>query len=607
MRKIYLFLIVTICTAIILFVATFFYIDTHRHTIFLYNVYQDKRPVATVTVDKYNTEDMVVYKSATNTPFHSTYDIHKRKLSIEKKGQKIHSYNKKHLSEGVNMDINIRRVNSTIDFLALGHSNFAYAKRLPFNKDSVIFEEDAIISYFNLMDKYDFTEGGLQTLSCLTHTYTFLPPYKSEIEVKFIDEELISLDEKKIKALHFRIKLPDKKEIFMWVNRWTHIPLIIKVPKTGFEALYTEALAQISAKKHMIEGELYKNREITFKNKDITLAGTLSVPNGDGPFPAIILVWGPGPIDRDGLGIFTDMADNFAKNGIAVLRFDKRGVGKSEGNFSKFTGDDIIEDLSRAVDFLIQQKEIDKKRLAILGHSEGGYYAASLAANSPYISACIIMAGIEYINLPDTDLEMIWTFDKSALNWDKKYLEDIAKTAKDTYQISKSGKDWAFLLQKRVYVKKRYLDIEKKPSDVVRKVKIPILILRGKRDTVTSPEHINLIEGALKEGGNKDYEVIYFNRLDYFFGNKVEDGIHRTRLSIDKEVTDTILKWLNKNLISLPLPKEEPVIKPVIEGVTSQEELIKPEEIKTVEPEGLKEPSTEKEMINPVKTKEESL
>lgn len=557
MRKLYLLLIILICVSIILFVATFFYMDTHRHTVLYYNIYQDRNLVSTVQLDKYNTEDRIVYKSIATTPFHSVSNERKRNLTIDKKGIQVYSYNKKNLSEGVNMDIDIRVVDSSINFLALGHSNFAYANRLPIDKDSVIFEIDAIISYFNLMDKYDFKKSGVQTFPILTHTYTFLPPYKSMIEAKFIDEEIIKIDGKKIKALRFKVRLPDKKEVLLWSNRWAHTPLRIKIPKTGFEAVLSETLQDISAKTYRIENDLYEDKEVSFNNKDITLSGTLSMPKDEGPFPAIILICGPGPQDRNGLGMFVDLADGLAQKGIAVLRFDKRGVGKSEGSFSRFTDEDLISDVSSAVDFLAKREDIDRDRIAVLGHSQGGYYAVSVAASHPQVSACIIMAGIEAMNLPDTDLEMMWSFDKSALDWGQEYLKDIAECTKDTSEILKTGNDWAILLHKRVFLKKRRLDIEKKPLELIRKVKTPVLILRGKRDAVIPVEHIKLLEETLKEGANKDYEIVYFNRLNHFFGKKIEDGIYRTHLSIDKEVAPAVIDWLNKKMISLPEPEPD--------------------------------------------------
>ncbi len=575
MKKLYLTVTIILCVIIILFVWTFFYIDTNRHTSHLYNIYQNGEIRATASLDIYNTEDKLVYRSVTTTPFHSISDEHKRKLSVDKRGHKFDSYNKKHLSKGVSMDIYLKRVDSSINFLAVGHSNFAYAKRIPIDKDPIVFENNAVISYFNLIDKYGF-RGSPQSFSALTHTYTFLPPYKSSIHIRQAKEEVIEVGQRKVKALLLKVKCPDKNEALLWVNRWTHVPLIIKIPRTGFEAVWTNELEDLSAKKRKFKDIDYETRDITFKSKDLQLAGTITIPKSDGPFPAVLLVWGPGPQDKDGLGMLAGLAHGLAKNGIATLRFDKRGVGESEGNFFRFSGEDTLNDLTSAIENLSQVSKIDKDRIAILGHSEGGYYAAALAKSNPLISACIIMSGLEIVNLPDTDLEMMWSFDKSADKWDKEYLEDIAKTSKDTADILMGGKDWAMLLQKRVFLKKRYLDMRKKPLDLLKGLKRPLLLLRGRKDTVISSEHIKLVEESLREVGNINYEIIEFNKLNHFFGKKLEDGIHRTSVSIDNEVIESISKWLKE---TIPPPEPEPVLEKSIEMTVEEETIPQGEEI----------------------------
>ncbi|MEE8359573.1 MAG: alpha/beta fold hydrolase [Candidatus Omnitrophota bacterium] len=562
MKKLYLVLVAIICIAIILFVATFFYIDTHRRVSFIYNIYENDIPVASVKVDKYNTEDQIVYKSVTKTPLRSITGKYKRKLSIDKDTLRIHGYNKKYFSGRVNMNVYIKPVDSSVNFLALGHSNFCYTERMPVDKEFVIFEREAIVSYFNIMDKYDFKNERPQTLSVLTHSYAFLPPQRNTIEVELKGEETVTLNDKKMRSLLFKIRLPDKKEVLMWANWWNHVPLIIEIPKDKFKAVLSNVPETIEAKTYEITTDLYEDREVTFKNKDVTLSGTLSIPRGEGPFPAIVLVGGPGPQDRDEFGMFTDMADGFAQNGIATLRFDKRGVNKSGGSFSKFTGGDLTEDISKAIDFLAQQDSIDKEKIALLGHSEGGRYAATVAASNPNVSACVIMAGIDIVDLPDVDLEMMWHFDDIAKSWDKEYIKNIAKSANDTSNILKSGKDWAILLHKRVYLKKRRLDVESNSLQIVRNLKIPLLILGAKRDTIIPPEHIKSLDEALKESGNKDHDTVIFNKLNHFFGEMVIEGTTKTHLVIDKEIVPTILSWLDKKVISPPEP--EPIPEPEI-------------------------------------------
>ena len=98
------------------------------------------------------------------------------------------------------------------------------------------------------------------------------------------------------------------------------------------------------------KSDLYYEKEVNFNNEEIVLSGTLSVPkSGNGPYPAVILIWGSGPLDRDAGGMFTDLAYHLANSGYCVLRFDKRGIGKSKGLFSTYAQPELISDLKKAV------------------------------------------------------------------------------------------------------------------------------------------------------------------------------------------------------------------------------------------------------------------
>jgi pimeloyl-ACP methyl ester carboxylesterase len=142
----------------------------------------------------------------------------------------------------------------------------------------------------------------------------------------------------------------------------------------------------------------YENKNVTFENPraHLTLAGTFSVPQGKGPFPAILLIAGAGPMDRDeGIGhrFFLVHADNLLRRGIAVLRYDKRGVRESGGDFSKATFDDLVSDARAAFTYLQTRPEVDKKRLGVLGHSEGGSIAPAVAVDDKAVTFLVLMAG----------------------------------------------------------------------------------------------------------------------------------------------------------------------------------------------------------------------
>ncbi|HSN75369.1 MAG TPA: alpha/beta fold hydrolase [Anaerolineae bacterium] len=145
----------------------------------------------------------------------------------------------------------------------------------------------------------------------------------------------------------------------------------------------------------------YVEQEITFQNGDITLAGTLTLPQGGGPFPAVILLSGSGQQDRDealaivpGYRPFQEIADTLTRQGLAVLRYDDRGVGGSTaGDLAAVTSADFADDAEAAFDFLQGRADIDGQQIGFLGHSEGGILAPMVAARNPDVAFVITMAG----------------------------------------------------------------------------------------------------------------------------------------------------------------------------------------------------------------------
>lgn len=132
----------------------------------------------------------------------------------------------------------------------------------------------------------------------------------------------------------------------------------------------------------------YVAQDVTFPGgaEDVTLAGTLTLPEGAGPFPAVVLVSGSGPQDRDesiagtAMRPFALLADAITSAGVAVLRYDDRGAGQSTGQFDRALTSDFTADAAAAIGYLATRDEIDPAQIGVLGHSEGGAVAAMLGA-----------------------------------------------------------------------------------------------------------------------------------------------------------------------------------------------------------------------------------
>lgn len=185
-----------------------------------------------------------------------------------------------------------------------------------------------------------------------------------------------------------------------WAGTWTQgqaLPLILKrSDKKALDALQPkrpqeEAIAARPA--------TYASSEVSFSNDaaGVHLAGTLTVPNGKGPFPAVVLVHGSGPINRDGnvlghKGLLV-LADHLSRNGIAALRYDKRGVGRSSGNHGNATTLDLAADAEAALRFLRSRPDIDATRIGMVGHSEGGLIAPLVASRDQGLAFVVMLAG----------------------------------------------------------------------------------------------------------------------------------------------------------------------------------------------------------------------
>ncbi|WP_052314134.1 alpha/beta hydrolase family protein [Nocardia thailandica] len=142
----------------------------------------------------------------------------------------------------------------------------------------------------------------------------------------------------------------------------------------------------------------YRTEDVAFPSGDLTLAGTLTLPQGAGPFPAVVLITGSGPQNRDeelmGHKPFLLLADTLTRAGYAVLRTDDRGVGGSGGDLDASTYDDLAGDVVRGVAYLRTRPEIDARRIGLFGHSEGGYLAPLAAARpGADIAFAVLMAG----------------------------------------------------------------------------------------------------------------------------------------------------------------------------------------------------------------------
>ena len=328
----------------------------------------------------------------------------------------------------------------------------------------------------------------------------------------------------------------------------------------------------------------YYSEDITFENKKvgINLAGTLTLPNKEGVFPVVILISGSGPQNRDeellGHKPFLVLSDFLTKNGIAVLRYDDRGIAMSKGDFKTATSADFATDVESAIAYLKTRKEINKNKIGLIGHSEGGLIAPMVASKSKDVAFIVLLAGtgiqgdsllllqkklIEEasgINKEDiqkgqsSNRKVFDIVNKSTsleqLNSDLTiYFKQILKDNPNTQKPAEmSDDDFVKLQVKQIASPWMQYFIKYNPAPALEKVKCPVLAVNGEKDLQVPPkENLEAIKKALTKGGNKSVTTKELPNLNHLF-QECKTGSPDEYATIEQTFSPIalteILKWL---------------------------------------------------------------
>jgi len=285
----------------------------------------------------------------------------------------------------------------------------------------------------------------------------------------------------------------------------------------------------------------YRAEEVSYVNpaSGLTLAGTLTLPPGQGPFPVAVLITGSGPQDRDETLFehkpFLVLADALTRKGVAVLRVDDRSVGGSQaGDLRSATTADFATDVEAGVAFLRGRKDIDPARVGLIGHSEGGLIAPIVAAKDPKIAFVVLMAGT---GLPGGEVLKTQSRDIALANGvpaakaeEQAQLVAAANTVvlgeADPGKVKprvvalfveKGAPASMAEIQGRLFSStwyKAFLNLD--PATYLRQVRAPVLAVNGEKDLqVSAAENLPAIKAAL--AGDKDVTILALPGLNHLF------------------------------------------------------------------------------------------
>lgn len=329
----------------------------------------------------------------------------------------------------------------------------------------------------------------------------------------------------------------------------------------------------------------YSEELVTFKNKadSLILAGTLTVPDKSGPHPAVILISGSGPQNRDeeifGHKSFLVLADHLTRNGIAVLRYDDRGTAQSTGDHSTATSEDFARDAQSAVEFLKNHKEVDTNNIGLIGHSEGGLIAPIVANDTDDVAFVVLLAGTGvpgkeiFLMQARTQTPLLDIPDKEAhLQFVEKALQ-IASSQGDIIvlkeRLTQHYKQHEHIIRSMLPEETNVIKFIKQeveaslspwarffsnydPVSELNKLTIPVLSLIGSND-VQVPVEMNHppIREALEEAGNKHYTIKELEGLNHMFqesetGNVMEYA--KIEQTFSPIALDEVTRWIKSHI-----------------------------------------------------------
>lgn len=430
------------------------------------------------------------------------------------------------------------------------------SQELTLKDGTVVLENNVFGHYCILLQRYELSKGGKQAFPILVPSV--MQALEAVVEHKGATEQMVN--QQLVKLHQFQVLLAGMVAINITTDE--NLRLVkIDIPSQNIE-LIREGYESFRQPPNIpdLNSDQFESIDVSLPSTgDVTVAGTLTIPkDGKRKHPAVILISGSGPQDREentppmlSLYIFRYIANDLASHGIAVLRCDDRGVGRSSGDFRKSTLKDFTNDARAQIKFLRSRDDIDGKRIGVIGHSEGGIIAPIVAAEDKEIAACVLLAGTS----KPLDVVMIEQLEFQATSKDlpEAARDAVQKMIEPTKQViadAKAGKDSSTALPYNLEWLRQHFAHD--PIATIKKVKCPVLILQGEKDMQVLPYHAEALDRTLKEAGNRDHQLVSFSDLTHLFteypyvnGQFNPEAVH----GLSQKLLEALTPWVEKRLV----------------------------------------------------------
>ena len=320
--------------------------------------------------------------------------------------------------------------------------------------------------------------------------------------------------------------------------------------------------------------DIERREDVRFSNGEIQLAGTLITPTTPGPHPAVILVHASGAEDREYLLPF---ARFLIRHGMAVLGYDKRGVGASTGDWNTASFDDLAGDVVAAFEYLKTRSDIQRARIGMLGWSQAGWVMPLAATRAKDLAFLISLSGAG-VSVAETTIDQARN-EMAASGMPPQMIDQIIELMKLQYEYLRTGAGWTEYLATRERIAARmggnppeafpatrdhpYLQFIRPlilydPAPTIRQIHLPVLALFGELDNnILAAKNRAAWEAALRAGGHRDYTLRILPKANHAL-LEANEGNNAETKSLRRFVPayfETVLAWLSNRVNGLASPK----------------------------------------------------
>ena|GEM_PF-4056971 len=419
---------------------------------------------------------------------------------------------------------------------------------VPLSEPVLVLDNNIWCHYQIMVDKLQLEVGNKDSFRFIVPQIIFQFPQGFTMTAEVKKEELLQVGDVFIDCYHvFAASKEANIGVNLWVDTTDHKVVRITIPTQGVEVNLWPLLT-MHAKEDPRLG-----REVSIPGDDIVLSGTLLLPEDANPTYGLVFMHGSGSIDRDGnsgilkTDLYKKLAEAATQQGLASLRYDKRGVNTQDPGLLAHTPTQLIGDLHGAVEFL--KKNTTVKQVILVGHSEGGTLVPLAAAERDDVAGVVLMAA------PARPLDEI--INHQVISAGKKMglteaqIEANLLLQAQFYEALEQGDDWIDFLGTPYYAPYFQEHFSLAPLGNITKLTMPVLILHGEWDFQVPVEDAIALEQALTRTGNIQVQLVRFPQVDHLFMPSSDafsladyDDISR---SIAPAVIDTFNEWLQTN------------------------------------------------------------